>query len=83
MAINEVKLLKQDITQMKDTLASDMTMLESTIPNGEKIERILKQLDTSLLEIKKDVQGVDRGLKYAVEQMDQLEQNLGIQRNQP
>eukprot|EP00975_Prorocentrum_lima_P009281 1975652-Prorocentrum_lima.AAC.1 len=62
MAIKEVKLRKQGITQMKDTLASDMTMLESTNPNGEKIEGRLKKLDTSLLESKKDVQGVDRGL---------------------
>eukprot|EP00975_Prorocentrum_lima_P011263 2392293-Prorocentrum_lima.AAC.1 len=83
MAIKEVKLLKQDITQMKDTLASAMTVLESTIPSGRKIEGRLKELDKSLLEIKKEVQGVDKGLKFAVEQMDQLEQNLGLQHDQP
>eukprot|EP00975_Prorocentrum_lima_P015765 3344659-Prorocentrum_lima.AAC.1 len=26
---------------------------------------------------------MDRGLKYVVEQVDQLEQNLGVQHNQP
>eukprot|EP00975_Prorocentrum_lima_P046650 9749407-Prorocentrum_lima.AAC.1 len=54
MTFKEVKLLKQDITLLKDTLASDMTVLESTIPSGKKIEGRLKELDNSLLEIKKE-----------------------------
>eukprot|EP00975_Prorocentrum_lima_P071244 12936577-Prorocentrum_lima.AAC.1 len=53
MAIKEAKLLKQDITMLKDTLASDMTALEATIPNGREIEGRLVELDESLLEIKK------------------------------
>eukprot|EP00975_Prorocentrum_lima_P040285 8459622-Prorocentrum_lima.AAC.1 len=32
--LREISLLKQDITQMKDQLASDMTMLESKIPDA-------------------------------------------------
>eukprot|EP00975_Prorocentrum_lima_P033302 6987651-Prorocentrum_lima.AAC.1 len=38
MTLKEIKLLKQDITQLKDNLASDMTMLESRI----QMERRLK-----------------------------------------
>eukprot|EP00975_Prorocentrum_lima_P027989 5886010-Prorocentrum_lima.AAC.1 len=61
--IKEVKLLKQDITMMKDTLASDMTALEGTTPNRREIERmLLMELDESLLEINRNVQGMDRGL---------------------
>eukprot|EP00975_Prorocentrum_lima_P005847 1266438-Prorocentrum_lima.AAC.1 len=62
MAIKEVKLLKQDITMLKDILASDMTALEATIPHGREIEGRLMELDESLLEVNKNVQGVDRGL---------------------
>eukprot|EP00975_Prorocentrum_lima_P038893 8169132-Prorocentrum_lima.AAC.1 len=47
MAVKEVKLLKQDITLLKDTLASGMTVLEATIPNGRKIEGRLTELDKS------------------------------------
>eukprot|EP00975_Prorocentrum_lima_P064562 12898261-Prorocentrum_lima.AAC.1 len=41
------------------------------------------ELDGSLLEVNKSVQGLERGLSYVVEQVDQLEQNLGVQRTQP
>eukprot|EP00975_Prorocentrum_lima_P046171 9656958-Prorocentrum_lima.AAC.1 len=76
-------MLKQDITQMKDTFASDMTALEGTLPNGREIEGRLMELDGSMLEIHNNVQGLDRGLSYVVAQVDQLEQNLGVQHNQP
>eukprot|EP00975_Prorocentrum_lima_P044112 9249883-Prorocentrum_lima.AAC.1 len=44
-AIQEVKMLKQGITMMKDTLASDLTALEGTMPHGQEIEGRLMELD--------------------------------------
>eukprot|EP00975_Prorocentrum_lima_P063713 12893208-Prorocentrum_lima.AAC.1 len=61
-------MLKQDITMMKDTLASDLTALEGTIPNGQEIEGRLMEVDGSMLEINRSVQGLDRGLSFVVEQ---------------
>eukprot|EP00975_Prorocentrum_lima_P005702 1232967-Prorocentrum_lima.AAC.1 len=60
-----------------------MTVLESRIPDGKKIEGRLKKIDISLAENWKETQSVDRELKHAIEQMDQLEQNLGLQQGQP
>eukprot|EP00975_Prorocentrum_lima_P066019 12906840-Prorocentrum_lima.AAC.1 len=62
---------------MKNTLASDMTTLEGTIPNGRDIEERLMELDGSILETTKRVQGLDRRLSFVVDQVDQLEENLG------
>eukprot|EP00975_Prorocentrum_lima_P037738 7938930-Prorocentrum_lima.AAC.1 len=64
---------------MKDALASDMVRLESKVPDGKKIDGRLKKIEASLVENRNEVKAVDRGLEYAVEQMDQLEQNLGLQ----
>eukprot|EP00975_Prorocentrum_lima_P013104 2783686-Prorocentrum_lima.AAC.1 len=48
MTLQEVKSLKQDITQMKDMLASDMTLLESKMVDGKNIEGRLKKIDAYL-----------------------------------
>eukprot|EP00975_Prorocentrum_lima_P037971 7988796-Prorocentrum_lima.AAC.1 len=61
---------------MRDTMASEMTVLEGTIPNAKEVEAMLVDIDGSLMEINKHVEGLDRGLSYVVEQVDQLEQNL-------
>eukprot|EP00975_Prorocentrum_lima_P024170 5085405-Prorocentrum_lima.AAC.1 len=59
-------------------MASGMTLLESKIPDGKEIEERLKKIDMSLAENKKDTRNVSRELRHAVEQLDQLEQNLEI-----
>eukprot|EP00975_Prorocentrum_lima_P063115 12889549-Prorocentrum_lima.AAC.1 len=41
------------------------------------------ELEGSLPEINNSVQGLERGLRYVVEQVDPLEQNLGVQHTQP
>eukprot|EP00975_Prorocentrum_lima_P006106 1317515-Prorocentrum_lima.AAC.1 len=48
--MQEFKALKQDFTMMEDTMASDLTVLERTIPNLEEVEGRLMELDGSLLE---------------------------------
>eukprot|EP00975_Prorocentrum_lima_P060889 12768725-Prorocentrum_lima.AAC.1 len=60
-----------------------MTALGGTIPNGQEIEGRLAELDECLLETNRSVQGMDRGLKYVIEQVDPLEQDLGVQHTQP
>eukprot|EP00975_Prorocentrum_lima_P026976 5673560-Prorocentrum_lima.AAC.1 len=40
-------------------------------------------LDGPLLVINNSVRGLERGLSYVIEQVDQLEQNLGVQHTQP
>eukprot|EP00975_Prorocentrum_lima_P051948 10878771-Prorocentrum_lima.AAC.1 len=66
--MQEFKALKQDFTMMKDTMASDLTVLEGTIPNIKEVEGILMELDGSLLDINNSVQGLERGLSFVVEQ---------------
>eukprot|EP00975_Prorocentrum_lima_P044680 9360092-Prorocentrum_lima.AAC.1 len=59
-------------------MASDMTMLDSKIPDVKEIEERLTNIDISLAGNKKDTRNVNRELKIAVEQLDQLGQNLEI-----
>eukprot|EP00975_Prorocentrum_lima_P024739 5196601-Prorocentrum_lima.AAC.1 len=55
-----------------------MTVLEGTIPNAKEVEARLMEIDGSLMEISNNAKGLERGLSYVVEQVDQLEQNLSI-----
>eukprot|EP00975_Prorocentrum_lima_P020551 4324797-Prorocentrum_lima.AAC.1 len=58
-------------------------MLDSKIPDVMGIEERLKNIDTSLAENRKDTRNVIRELKLAVEQLDQLGQNLEFHPGQP
>eukprot|EP00975_Prorocentrum_lima_P044294 9286201-Prorocentrum_lima.AAC.1 len=49
---SEFKALKQEFTMMRDTMASDLTVLERTIPNHKEVKGRLMELDGSLLEAK-------------------------------
>eukprot|EP00975_Prorocentrum_lima_P003992 868168-Prorocentrum_lima.AAC.1 len=40
-------------------------------------------IDGSLLEINKNIEGLERGFGFVVEQVDQLEQNLSVNPAQP
>eukprot|EP00975_Prorocentrum_lima_P050016 10472336-Prorocentrum_lima.AAC.1 len=61
---------------MKDNMASEITVLEGTIPNAKEVEARLMEIDGSLMKINDNVKGLERGLSYVVEQVDQLEENL-------
>eukprot|EP00975_Prorocentrum_lima_P051582 10802468-Prorocentrum_lima.AAC.1 len=64
-------------------MAYEMTVPEGTIPNAKEVEARLMEIGGSLMENNKYVEGLDRGLSYVVEQVDQLEQNLSAHLTQP
>eukprot|EP00975_Prorocentrum_lima_P053923 11311278-Prorocentrum_lima.AAC.1 len=75
---------------MRDTVASELAVLEATIPNVQETrntEKSTAEVNRMLQQLKIDVKGNDRGLKYLNDQVDQLEKNvchsLSIQANQP
>eukprot|EP00975_Prorocentrum_lima_P064754 12899448-Prorocentrum_lima.AAC.1 len=66
--MQEFKALKQEFTLMKDTMASDLSVLEGAIPNANEVEGRLMELDGYLQEVNSNVQGLETGLSYVVEQ---------------
>eukprot|EP00975_Prorocentrum_lima_P011467 2438939-Prorocentrum_lima.AAC.1 len=66
--IQELRALQQDFTNMEDNMASELTVLEGTIPNAKEVEPKLMDIDGSLMGINKNVEGLDRGLSYVVAQ---------------
>eukprot|EP00975_Prorocentrum_lima_P021272 4479713-Prorocentrum_lima.AAC.1 len=58
--MQEFKALKQYFTMMKDSMASDLSVLEGTLPNAKEVEGRLMELDGPLLEVNKNVRGLER-----------------------
>eukprot|EP00975_Prorocentrum_lima_P044834 9390509-Prorocentrum_lima.AAC.1 len=68
---------------MRDQLASDLAIVDSKIPDVQEIEERLKKVDISLEENRKTTKKVKGELRAAVEQLDQLGQNLEDHPDQP
>eukprot|EP00975_Prorocentrum_lima_P047229 9876507-Prorocentrum_lima.AAC.1 len=55
----DLRALQQDFTMTKDNMASELTVLEETIPNTKEVEARLMNTDGSLLGIDNSMEGLE------------------------
>eukprot|EP00975_Prorocentrum_lima_P066502 12909570-Prorocentrum_lima.AAC.1 len=66
---------------MKYNVTSELAVLEGTVPNSKEMqhmERNTIDVNNMLQKLKEDVKGNERGLRFLSDQVDQLEQNPGL-----
>eukprot|EP00975_Prorocentrum_lima_P015564 3297189-Prorocentrum_lima.AAC.1 len=64
----DLRVLQQDFSLPRDTLTSEVPLLEGTIPNAKEVEARLMSIDGSLAEIHKNIEGLEGGMEFMVVQ---------------
>eukprot|EP00975_Prorocentrum_lima_P018155 3825216-Prorocentrum_lima.AAC.1 len=65
---NDLHHLQQDFTGMRNNMASEITVLEASIPNDKE----LKRMETCITEISGEIKEMKKGLKGQERYLDDL-----------